>query len=245
MFESTLTTSWNARSRFGLSTLTSFGLEALLLAALLIVPLLTPPAIPLLRRLSTPISLSLVAAEAAPRVEHSSNLTAHSNTQSSAAEIILRQPAQIPNHILMISEPAPPAITASSLSGAGATGISNVIGVIGASGTSSAPVIPKPAVTAEHPIRLSHMSEGDLIRKVMPAYPALARSARIQGTVVLQAMISKRGTIENLRILSGHPMLAPAAIEAVIQWRYRPYILNSEPVEVETQITVNFSLAGN
>jgi len=89
------------------------------------------------------------------------------------------------------------------------------------------------------------MSEGDLVHKVLPAYPALARSARIQGTVVLQAMISKQGAIENLRLLSGHPMLAPAAIEAVRQWRYRPYILNGEPVEVDTQITVNFSLAGN
>jgi protein TonB len=89
------------------------------------------------------------------------------------------------------------------------------------------------------------MSEGDLIRKVQPAYPALARSARVQGIVVLQAMISKQGTIENLRILTGHPMLAPAAVEAVRQWRYRPYILNGEPVEVETQITVNFALGGN
>jgi protein TonB len=62
---------------------------------------------------------------------------------------------------------------------------------------------------------------------------------------MLQAVISKQGTIENLRILTGHPMLAPAAIDAVRQWRYRPYILNNELVEVETQITVNFSLAGN
>ena len=83
------------------------------------------------------------------------------------------------------------------------------------------------------------------MRKVLPTYPPLARSARIQGVVVLQAMISKLGTIENLRLLSGHPMLAPAAIDAVQQWRYRPYILNGEPVEVETQITVNFSLGGN
>jgi periplasmic protein TonB len=89
------------------------------------------------------------------------------------------------------------------------------------------------------------MSEGDLVRKVLPTYPPLARSARIQGTVLLQATISKVGIIENLQLLSGHPMLAPAAIEAVRQWRYRPYILNNEPVEVETQITVNFSLGGN
>jgi protein TonB len=89
------------------------------------------------------------------------------------------------------------------------------------------------------------MSEGDLIRKTQPTYPPLARSARIQGIVVLQAIISKQGTIENVTVLTGHPMLIPAAIDAVRQWRYRPYILNNEPVEVETQITVNFSLAGN
>jgi len=89
------------------------------------------------------------------------------------------------------------------------------------------------------------MSEGDLIHKVLPTYPPLARSARIQGQVVLQAVISKQGVIENLRMVAGHPMLVPAAIEAVRQWRYRPYILNNEPVEVETQVTVNFSLGGN
>ena len=89
------------------------------------------------------------------------------------------------------------------------------------------------------------MSEGDLVRKILPVYPPLARSARIQGQVVLQAVISKQGVIENLKLLSGHPMLVPAAIEAVRQWRYRPYVLNNEPVEVETQITVNFSLGGS
>ena len=89
------------------------------------------------------------------------------------------------------------------------------------------------------------MLEGSLIRRVQPAYPPLARAARIQGPVVLAAIISKAGVIENLRVLSGHPMLAPAAIDAVSQWRYRPYILNSEPVEVETQITVNFVLGGS
>jgi protein TonB len=67
----------------------------------------------------------------------------------------------------------------------------------------------------------------------------------VQGAVVLAAIISKAGTIEDLRVLSGHPMLVAAAIKAVSQWRYRPYILNGEPVEVETQITVNFTLSSN
>jgi periplasmic protein TonB len=88
------------------------------------------------------------------------------------------------------------------------------------------------------------VTQGLLIHKVQPAYPPLARQARIQGSVVLQADISKNGTIENLHVISGHPMLTGAALEAVKQWRYKPYILNGEPVEVETQVTVNFTLAG-
>jgi periplasmic protein TonB len=83
-----------------------------------------------------------------------------------------------------------------------------------------------------------------VLRRIQPNYPPLARQARIQGSVLLQAEISKNGDIQNLRLISGHPMLAPAAIEAVKQWKYKPYYLNGEPVEVETQITVNFSLAG-
>jgi protein TonB len=102
-----------------------------------------------------------------------------------------------------------------------------------------------PPTPVSHRLRLSRIREGDLIRKTQPAYPAIARSARIQGIVVVQAIISKQGTIENLKVLAGHAMLVPAAIDAVRQWRYRPYVLNNEPVEVETQITVNFSLAGN
>ena len=83
-----------------------------------------------------------------------------------------------------------------------------------------------------------------IVKKIAPVYPAEARRARIQGTVVLQAQISKDGSIQNLQLVSGHPMLAPAAIEAVRQWKYKPYLLNGEPVEVETQVQVNFTLAG-
>jgi len=86
--------------------------------------------------------------------------------------------------------------------------------------------------------------EANLVHRVQPTYPPLARAARIQGPVVLQAVISKSGTIENLQVLNGHPMLVRSALEAVRQWRYRPYFLNGEPVEVETQITVNFILSG-
>jgi protein TonB len=103
-----------------------------------------------------------------------------------------------------------------------------------------------PKVATPQRVRVSSgVQSGLLVRKVQPTYPPLARQARIQGTVVLQAQISKNGDIENLQLISGHPMLAPAAIEAVKQWKYKPYLLNGEPVEVETTVQVNFSLAGS
>jgi protein TonB len=84
--------------------------------------------------------------------------------------------------------------------------------------------------------------EGLLIRRVEPVYPPLARSTRTQGPVLLTALISKEGRVEELQVVSGHPFLAKAALDAVRQWRYRPYLLNGQPVEVQAQITVNFVL---
>ena len=116
-------------------------------------------------------------------------------------------------------------------------------GVIGGIISSTPVAVPK-AVTPQR-IRVSQgVTQGMIIRRIQPAYPPLARQARIQGPVVLQAEIGKDGSIQNLRLISGHPMLAPAAIEAIKQWKYKPYILNGEPVEVETTITFNFTLSG-
>jgi protein TonB len=107
---------------------------------------------------------------------------------------------------------------------------------------SSVPTAVPKAATPQR-VRVSQgVSQGLLVHKVTPAYPPLARQARIQGTVVLQALIGKDGTIQNLKLVSGHPMLASAALEAVKEWRYKPYYLNGEPVEVETTINVNFTL---
>ncbi len=83
---------------------------------------------------------------------------------------------------------------------------------------------------------------GMLIQKTQPIYPPIAKAARVSGTVVLQATISKTGTIENLQVVSGPAMLQQAALDAVRTWRYRPYLLNNEPVEVETTVNVIFTL---
>jgi periplasmic protein TonB len=109
----------------------------------------------------------------------------------------------------------------------------------------SPPVEPPPqAVEPEaSPIRVSAgVQEGSLIHRVIPVYPATAKIARIEGVVVLEAVISKEGMVNSLRIISGHPLLTQAAIDAVRQWIYRPTLLSLEPVAVVTTITVTFSL---
>ena len=243
MFSNTLNSSWDERSRRGLTTLTSFGVQAVVVGLLLVLPLLRPQGLPSLRQLSTPISLSQPVGDYAPNRPHNGGSVAAPTTPP---EVVWRQPTRIPNTLPLPGDDAPPSVGGSGpyIPGAPA-GTAGGDGVLGAAGTGTRPAMPTLPVAATRPIQLSHMSEGDLVHKIVPTYPPLARGARIQGVVVLQAMISKGGTIENLRLVSGHPLLAGAAIEAVRQWRYRPYILNNEPVEVETQITVNFSLAGN
>jgi protein TonB len=242
MFENTINSSWDERSRRGITALTSFGLQAFAVGVLLIIPLLRPAGLPLFRALSTPVSLGKPLGEppiAARRASASTNTV----PRNSVVDLILRMPTRIPNGIPTANDVGLPQVneigTSTSDTIGDPHGVPNVL-----KGTQ--PVLPIAAPPERvAPVRISHMSEGDLIRKVLPTYPPLARGVRIQGQVVLQAVISKQGTIENLRLLSGHPMLVSAAIEAVRQWRYRPYILNNEPVEVETQITVNFSLTGN
>lgn len=101
-----------------------------------------------------------------------------------------------------------------------------------------------PRIAVPQRVRVSSgVSSGLLVKKVAPEYPPDARDAHIQGTVILHANIDKQGNVSNLELISGHPMLAPAAIEAVRQWKYRPYLLNGEAVEVDTTIQVNFVLS--
>ena len=160
----------------------------------------------------------------------------------------LRTPTKIPKKIEMIKEDEapPPVMAAAGVVGGVPGGVpgGSMSGVLGGIvNSTSAVAVPKMATPTR--VRVSSgVSQGLLVRRVNPTYPPLARQARIQGVVILQAQISKDGSIENLQLVSGHPMLAPAAIEAVKQWKYKPYLLNGEPVEVDTQVQVNFTLAG-
>jgi periplasmic protein TonB len=92
------------------------------------------------------------------------------------------------------------------------------------------------------PVVISHLDPGLLINRVQPIYPRTAVIARTEGTVTLTAVIDKSGRITQLHVVSGPALLINAAIDAVRQWRYKPYILNGSPVEVETQVSVIFNL---
>ena len=147
-----------------------------------------------------------------------------------------------PTHSVALDDaPAIPGLSGPGVSGAGAIGgLGDVLKV-----APPPPVHPAPAHKPEpSPIRLSSkLSQSQLIYCPKPSYPRLALSARIEGTVRLQATISRDGRIENLHVLSGHPLLTGPAMEAVREWRYHPVLLNGDPVEVITEIEVNFKLS--
>jgi protein TonB len=148
----------------------------------------------------------------------------------------------------MISEEeAPPLPAGSGVIGGVPGGIpgGQLGGVIGGivGSTSNLPSAPKVQLAAPKRVRVSQgVTTGLLLHKVEPTYPVIARTAKVQGTVVLNAVIDKEGDIRDIRLITGHPLLVTAAIEAVRQWHYRPYLLNGEPVEVETTVTVNFMI---
>jgi periplasmic protein TonB len=153
-------------------------------------------------------------------------------------------PKVIPKDVKIIKEEAEPDMGAVGMAGGVPGGVAGgsmggvLGGVIGGMGTVAPP---KPKQSG--PLRVGgNVQAAKIINRVQPVYPPLARQTRISGTVRLHAIISKDGTIQQLEVVSGHPLLQQAALDAVRQWRYQPTLLNGEPVEVDTTIDVIFSL---
>jgi protein TonB len=120
--------------------------------------------------------------------------------------------------------------------------LNGVIGGIISSNLAPVPKLSKPVPTVQR-MRVSQgITQGLLVYRIEPTYPRLAQLARINGVVVLTAIIDKHGNVERLQLVSGSPLLAPAAIDAVKQWHYKPFLLNGQPVEIETTVTVNFQM---
>jgi len=238
---STLESNWDHSARRGWTTLASFTVQALGLSLLLAIPLLwvqRPPQLHWLERLASPAALTPPAAIPA----------AHTHSAATAVSNLPQRPfiapRSIPRQIGAINDadsvpPAPNFPTnCTELCRGTEDGVAHGLG-------DGIPVVIPARPAAVKPVPVSHWAEGNIIYRVQPSYPPIARQARVQGTVELRAIISKTGMIENLIAVSGPPMLVKSAIEAVRQWRYRPYLLNNEPIEVETEITVNFVLSGS
>jgi len=170
---------------------------------------------------------------AAPQIQHVQKVSEIINGE-------LRQPSKIPKIVKAIKEEEAPASTGVVGGVVGGVPGGSAGGVIGGIIGSAAP---PPKVATPQKLRVSSgVAEGLKVHDVTPTYPQMARIAHIQGDVILQATISKTGAIEGLHGVSGHPILIQAAMEAVKQWKYKPYILNGDPVEVETTIKVQFHM---
>jgi protein TonB len=219
----------------------SFSLQALAVAGLFVLPLLYSDGLPL--HFTSRVVAQLPPSGPPPPLAQSRPAAPASSNVSADDHLI--QPPVVPTSNAHIDEDPAPPVDLRGIAVRGPMGDSRAWNPVpGSTGSGFNPVVIPPPPPAVYAPPISHMMEGNLIFRLQPSYPPLARQARIQGTVVLQAVISREGTIEKLQVLSGHPMLVQAAVVAVRQWRYRPYVLNGEPVEVETQVTVNFVLSG-
>jgi protein TonB len=245
MFEDSLVESGGRiKTKQGATTVISFILEFLFLGILVLLPLIFTEALPT-KQLMT--MLTAPPPPPPPPPPPAAAPVIVKKVQSELDNGQLRTPTAIPKKIQMLKEDEPPP-------SAGPAGVVGGVpggvpggamgGVLGSVMSSVPTAVPKVATPTR--VRVSQgVSQGLLVHKVTPQYPPLAKQARIQGVVVLQALIGKDGTITNLHVVSGHPMLTNAALEAVKEWKYKPYFLNGEPVEVETTINVNFSLSGD
>ena len=241
MFEDSLIESSGALSKRNPWTAAlSFALQALVAGVFVLVPLVYTEALPwrqFASVLTEPAPPPAGSPAAAPVHVHGAQ------ARPLLADSVPRPPTSIPQRIAMLHDDA------ANADGSGASDWIGVPGGTGPGGPNSIisnviPVPPAmPKIVAPSKVRVSSgVAQGLLIHETKPTYPPLALQARIQGTVVLQAVIARDGTVQNLRVVSGHPLLVSAALNAVRLWRYKPYILNEQPVEVDTQIMVNFTL---
>ena len=154
-----------------------------------------------------------------------------------------------PVHKTQEAPPPPVGTTGGVVGGVPGGMVGGVSGGVFSEMLNSAPSVPvlakSPEPTPVKRIRVaSRVVEANLIHDVPPQYPPEAGRARLEGAVVLMAVIGQDGSVKDVRVESGLPILAQAAIDAVKQWRYKPYLIDGEPVEVDSRITINFTLSG-
>lgn len=221
-------------------------LEITVVALMLLVPLIYTQVLPSAQLKSLLTAPSSPTAPPKPPVEVRPQPHVITVRKFSAMVAPITIPKRINTNIQELQ--TAPEMTIPGLQSTGSGGTDNIIqGVIGSvpgPPPTPAPAQPPKSKAASAPLRVATgVAEANLVHRVMPVYPPLAKSARVQGAVEFTAVINKEGQIENLRLMRGHPLLVEAAREAVLQWRYRPTLLNGQPVEVVTDIIVNFTLS--
>jgi periplasmic protein TonB len=248
MFSDSLLEFGQQRKRRAFATTTAFIFNCLAVGVMLIMPLLFTENLPRAQLLTFLVAPPPPPPPPPPAAEQVQRVVRQIQTDMLSTGQ-LRTPTKIPQKVQMIREeeaPPPMAATGGVVGGVpGGIPGGQVGGVIGGiiNATSSLAAVPKFVPVVPQRVRISQgVTKGLLVHRVEPVYPTLARAARVQGEVVLSAIIDANGQITNLQLVSGHPMLVPAALAAVREWRYKPYLLNGQPVEVETTITVIFSL---
>ncbi len=242
MFDTTLLESSSARAHTNRHRIFSLGggafLEAVLLGLLLLIPLIRMEALPKLLWITKPPGTPFAGQ---PKAQPAQAKRRPARTNG------ITVPSVIPNFIPRFDEAqeTPPTEVPSlpglpqGISGSGGSGVPYdwLLG-----GSTPLPP-PQPKASTVKRIKVSHIEAARIIYQPKPEYPPLAIIARIQGTVRIEALISKNGAIEDLKVLDGHPFLVKAALNAVARWRYQPTLLNGEPVEVLTEIDVKFTFS--
>src|SRR5262245_48730968 len=229
------------KTRKPLTVLVSVALHALIVLAMLMIPIVRPQGLPILAE-AYGLPLPVMPEPAAPPPE---TVTAPPVVQTEVKPLPddFVSPREIPRDIAIVTDPPREFAPVPVKPSAGAGDILNRMvqsAIAIEPPPPPPPELPPPPPSA--PLRVSNLERANLIYQVKPVYPALGRQVRVQGAVILEATIGKDGTVRDLRIVSGHPLLTGAAIDAVQQWRYKPFILNGEPIEVITTVTVTFSL---
>jgi periplasmic protein TonB len=231
--------SWRTGARKSVAISLATAIELTLIAALMIVPLLRVAALP---RTDWQPDVLPVPPQGPPAASDVS--VRHEPTHKLTLAELVKTPVKIPKFIPRVVEKPLDLVTGPiALNPGGLVGIPGGIGSVGIMPGGAAIPPPPQAARPEKPVPLGgDVEAAKLVYGPKPIYPSLARTARVQGVVRLRAVIGEDGTIRNLEVLSGHPLLVRAALHVVSHWRYRPTLLDGKPVEVETEIDVKFTL---